>query len=248
MTASLDPTAPAPDETSVYVDVLVGGMTCGACARRVERTLNKLDGVAATVNYATEKASVTHTGAVTVEQILAAVERAGYTAALPTPQAPVETADPVRALRVRMLVCGLLALPVVATAMVPALQFDYWQWVSLALTTVVVGWGALPFHRAALANLRHATASMDTLVSVGTLAAYGWSLYALLFGGAGAPGHRHTSGITLSAAGGEAHLYLEVAAGVTAFVLAGRYAEARARRRSGAALDALMGLAATEAS
>ena len=248
MTASLDPTAPASGETSAHVDVLVGGMTCGACARRVERTLNKLDGVAATVNYATEKASVTHTGAVTVEQILAAVERAGYTAALPTPQAPVETVDPVRGLRVRVLVCGLLALPVVATAMVPALQFDYWQWVSLALTTVVVGWGALPFHRAALANLRHATASMDTLVSVGTLAAYGWSLYALLFGGAGAPGHRHTSGITLSATGGEAHLYLEVAAGVTAFVLAGRYAEARARRRSGAALDALMGLAATEAS
>ena len=116
MTASLDPTAPAPDETSAHVDVLVGGMTCGACARRVERTLNKLNGVAATVNYATEKASVTHTGAVTVEQILAAVERAGYTATLPTPQAPVETADPVRALRVRVLVCGLLALPVVVSA------------------------------------------------------------------------------------------------------------------------------------
>jgi Cu+-exporting ATPase len=251
MTASLDPAAPAPGETSAHVDVLVGGMTCGACARRVERTLNKIDGVAATVNYATEKASVTHTGAVTVEQILAAVERAGYTAALPAPPSPLadEPAnDPAGALRARMLVCGLLALPVVATAMVPALQFDYWQWMSLALTTVVLGWGALPLHRAALANLRHATASMDTLVSVGTLAAYGWSLYALLFGGAGAPGHRHTAGITLSATGGEAHLYLEVAAGVTAFVLAGRYAEARARRRSGAALDALLGLAATEAS
>jgi Cu+-exporting ATPase len=241
MTASLDSTA------SASVDVLVGGMTCGACARRVERTLNKIDGVSATVNYATEKASVTHSGAVTVEQILAAVEKAGYTAALPTPEAP-PASDPAAALRVRMLVCALLALPVIATAMVPALQFDYWQWMSLVLTTVVVAWGALPFHRAALANLRHATASMDTLVSVGTLAAYGWSLYALLLGGAGAPDHRHTFGTTLSATGSGAHLYLEVAAGVTAFVLAGRYAEARARRRSGAALDVLLGLAATEAS
>jgi Cu+-exporting ATPase len=199
------------------------------------------------VNYATEKASVTHSGAVTVEQILAAVEKAGYTAALPTPEAP-PASDPAAALRVRMLVCALLALPVIATAMVPALQFDYWQWMSLVLTTVVVAWGALPFHRAALANLRHATASMDTLVSVGTLAAYGWSLYALLLGGAGAPDHRHTFGTTLSATGSGAHLYLEVAAGVTAFVLAGRFAEARARRRSGAALDVLLGLAATEAS
>jgi Cu+-exporting ATPase len=241
MTASLDSTASS-------VDVLVGGMTCGACARRVERTLNKLDGVSATVNYATEKASVTHTEAVTVEQILAAVERAGYTAALPTPDPALEGPDPVRALRVRMLVCAALALPVIATAMVPALQFDYWQWASLVLTTVVVGWGALPFHRAALANLRHATASMDTLVSVGTLAAYGWSLYALFLGGAGSPAHRHTFGVSLSATGSGAHLYLEVAAGVTTFVLAGRYAEARARRRSGAALDALLGLAATEAS
>jgi Cu+-exporting ATPase len=239
MTASLDATA--------SVDVLVGGMTCGACARRVERTLNRLDGVSATVNYATEKASVTHTDAVTVEEILAAVERAGYTAALPTPEAP-PAPDPAAALRVRMLICALLALPVVATAMVPALQFDYWQWGSLALTTAVVAWGALPFHRTALANLRHATASMDTLVSVGTLAAYGWSLYALLLGGAGEPGHRHTFGVSLSSTGSGAHLYLEVAAGVTAFVLAGRYAEARARRRSGAALDALLELAATEAS
>ena len=247
MTASLDPAASSARSVS-SVDVLVGGMTCGACARRVERTLNKLDGVSATVNYATEKASVTHSDDVTVEQILAAVERAGYTAALPTPDPVPAGPDPVRALRVRVLVCAALALPVIATAMVPAMQFDYWQWVSLVLTTVVVAWGALPFHRAALANLRHATASMDTLVSVGTLAAYGWSLYALFLGGAGAPGHRHTFGATLSATGSGAHLYLEVAAGVTAFVLAGRYAEARARRRSGAALDALMDLAATEAS
>ena len=239
-----------------HVELILGGMTCGACANRIERTLNKLDGVAATVNYATERAAVAFAAPVTPDALIAAVERAGYTARLP---APVEDPGPgpdaapgpdplLAALRTRLLVCLALTLPVVAMAMVPALQFTNWQWASLALAAPVAVWGALPLHRAAWSNLRHATATMDTLVSVGTLAAFGWSLYALFLGDAGVPGLRHPFSLTLGEGNGSAHLYLEVAAGVTTFVLAGRYAETRARRRSGAALEALSGLAATETS
>ncbi len=257
-------TAPLrPDTASpVVVELRVGGMTCGACANRVERKLNKLDGVAATVNYATEKATVTVTGPVAAEDLVAAVERAGYTAALPAPppaaHPPAEPApdagpggaapDPaLAALRTRLLVCAALSLPVIVLAMAPALQFVWWQWVSLALAAPVAVWGALPFHRAAWRNLRHATATMDTLVSIGTLASFGWSLYALFLGTAGAPGLTHPFRFTLDGASGDGHIYLEVAAGVTTFVLAGRYAETRARRRSGAALEALLGLAARDA-
>ncbi len=257
-------TAPLrPDTASpVVVELRVGGMTCGACANRVERKLNKLDGVAATVNYATEKATVTVTGPVAAEDLVAAVERAGYSAALPAPppaaHPPAEPApdagpggtapDPaLAALRTRLLVCAALSLPVIVLAMAPALQFVWWQWVSLALAAPVAVWGALPFHRAAWRNLRHATATMDTLVSIGTLASFGWSLYALFLGTAGAPGLTHPFRFTLDGASGDGHIYLEVAAGVTTFVLAGRYAETRARRRSGAALEALLGLAARDA-
>ncbi|MDT0350227.1 heavy metal translocating P-type ATPase [Pseudonocardia sp. DSM 45834] len=231
-------------------------MTCGACANRVERKLNKIDGVSATVNYATEKASVGFSDPVTVDDVIAAVERAGYTATLPAPPpSPVEpdqdgaVPDPaLAALRTRLLVCLTLTVPVVAMAMVPALQFTSWQWASLTLAAPVAVWGALPFHRAAWSNLRHGVATMDTLVSIGTLAAFGWSLYALFLGDAGAPGLQHPFALTLDGTHGSAHLYLEVAAGVTTFVLAGRYAETRARRRSGAALQTLLGLAATDAS
>ena len=243
MTA-LDPAA-APQ---TRIELRVGGMTCGACANRVERTLNKIDGVSASVNYATETASVTATAPSTVDDLVAAVERAGYTAT-PAPEqedAP-DREQALAALRTRLRACLALALPVVVVSMAPALQFPYWQWVALALTAPVVVWGALPLHRAAWTNLRQAAATMDTLVSVGTLAAFGWSLYALVLGDAGAPGLTHTFGLTLDRTHGAANLYLEVAAGVTTFVLAGRYAEARARRRSGVALRTLLGLAATDA-
>jgi P-type Cu+ transporter len=248
--ASLGPQAPPQSA----VELLVGGMTCGACANRIERKLNKIDGVSATVNYATEKASVGFTDPVTVDDVIAAVERAGYTATLPAPP-PIEpdrggaVPDPaLAALRTRLLVCLTLTVPVVAMAMVPALQFVSWQWASLTLAAPVAVWGALPFHRAAWSNLRHGAATMDTLVSIGTLAAFGWSLYALFLGDAGAPGLQHPFALTLEGTHGSANLYLEVAAGVTTFVLAGRYAETRARRRSGAALQTLLGLAATDAS
>ena len=248
--ASLGPQAPPQSS----VELLVGGMTCGACANRIERKLNKIDGVSATVNYATEKASVGFTDPVTVDDVIAAVERAGYTATLPAPP-PVEpdqdgaVPDPaLAALRTRLLVCLTLTVPVVAMAMIPALQFVSWQWASLTLAAPVAVWGALPFHRAAWSNLRHGAATMDTLVSIGTLAAFGWSLYALFLGDAGAPGLQHPFALTLEGTHGSANLYLEVAAGVTTFVLAGRYAETRARRRSGAALQTLLGLAATDAS
>jgi Cu+-exporting ATPase len=249
--------APSAAEPAAQVELRIGGMTCGACANRVERMLNKLDGVTATVNYATEKASVHFEAPITVERLVAAVEKAGYTATLPVPEpavvdeeagADAPADDPaLAAQRTRLLVCTALTLPVVAMAMIPALQFVSWQWASLTLAAPVVVWGALPLHRTAAANLARAAASMDTLVSVGTLAAFGWSLYALFLGTAGAPGLTHPFHLTLARGDAGSKIYLEVAAGVTTFVLAGRYAEARARRRSGAALSALLRLAAKDA-
>jgi Cu+-exporting ATPase len=207
------------------VELIIGGMTCASCANRVEKRLNRLEGVTATVNYATERAHVEFGGGVTGDDLIAQVEKAGYTAALPAPDVPRDEDDGTRALRGRLVIGALLAVPVVALAMVPALRFASWAWVSLALATPVVVWGGLPFHRAAAKNLRLGTATMDTLVSMGTGAAYLWSLYALIFGG---------------------DLYLEVAAGVTVLILTGRYFEARARRRAGAALRALLELGAKE--
>jgi P-type Cu+ transporter len=247
-----------PDATPLLVELLLGGMTCGACANRIERTLNKLDGVCATVNYATEKASVTLDGTATVDDLVAAVERAGYTAEILGTPDGAESDEPaddeaapdpvVTAQRTRLLVCTVLSVPVIAMAMVPALQFTSWQWASLTLAAPVVVWGALPLHRAAWSNLRHGAATMDTLVSVGTTAAFGWSLYALFLGQAGTPGLTHPFSLTLAHGLDSSNIYLEVAAGVTTFVLAGRYAEARARRRSGAALASLLEMAAKEAS
>ncbi|MFD7095232.1 heavy metal translocating P-type ATPase [Streptomyces xanthophaeus] len=241
------------------VELSIGGMTCASCAARIEKKLNRMDGVEATVNYATEKARVSYSGDVQVADLIATVVRTGYTAEEPPPPQPeaepeAESADgaaPVRdpelaALRQRLLVSAALALPVVLLAMVPALQFDNWQWLSLTLAAPVVVWGALPFHRAAWTNARHGAATMDTLVSVGTLAAFAWSLWALFFGHAGMPGMRHGFDLTISRTDGSSAIYLEVAAGVVSFILLGRYLEARSKRKAGAALKALMELGAKD--
>ncbi|SNR30470.1 heavy metal translocating P-type ATPase [Blastococcus mobilis] len=238
--------------TSTDVELLIGGMTCASCANRIEKKLNKLDGVTATVNYATEKAKVTFDEGVTPEDLIATVEKTGYTAELPRParaEEPAEPpADPVRSLRHRLLVSTVLTVPVVAMAMIPALQFEYWQWLSLTLAAPVVVWAGAPFHRAAWTNLRHGAATMDTLVSLGTLAAFGWSLYALFLGTAGIPGMTHPFELTIARTDGSGNIYLEAAAGVTTFILAGRYFEARSKRQAGAALRALLELGAKEVS
>ncbi|MEV6428448.1 heavy metal translocating P-type ATPase [Nocardia sp. NPDC051463] len=246
-------TATQPSATG-QVELVIGGMTCASCANRIEKKLNKLDGVTATVNYATEKARVDFSGTVSSAELIATVEQAGYTAALPAPRtdAPTETTaaepDPTRSLRTRLLVSLVLTVPVIAMAMVPALQFTNWQWLSLTLAAPVVVWGALPFHKAAWTNLRHGTATMDTLVSMGTMAALGWSLYALFWGTAGMPGMTHPFEFTISRMDGSGSIYLEAAAGVTTFILAGRFFEARSKRRAGAALRALLELGAKEVS
>ncbi|MCG7524626.1 heavy metal translocating P-type ATPase [Streptomyces sp. OfavH-34-F] len=304
-------------------EFMIGGMTCASCAARVEKKLNRMDGVTATVNYATEKARVSYDGAgVSVADLIATVEKTGYTAKpvsrpgedrAATPPAPDPTRapapdpeadrpsrrpeaeakaeaepeaeaeapprpdrsrspepdrsaddpttdddratdpdrgaddDPVLAsLRQRLIVSAVLAAPVVALAMIPALQFDYWQWLSLTLAAPVVVWGGLPFHRAAWTNLRHGAATMDTLVSVGTLAAFGWSLWALFLGDAGMPGMRHGFDLTAGRTDGSSTIYLEVAAGVVTFILLGRYLEAKSKRRAGSALRALMHLGAKD--
>jgi Cu+-exporting ATPase len=235
------------------VDLQIGGMTCASCAARVEKKLNRMPGVEATVNYATEKAHLVLPEGTTVADAIATVETTGYSATAPPPPAtsgdssePADEQDvQVASLRRRLLVCAGLALPVLALAMVPAWQFDGWQWVSLVLATPVVTWGAWPFHRAAWTNLRHATTTMDTLISMGVLAAYGWSLYALVIGDAGMPGTQMSFTLLPRAQGGD-DVYLEVASVLTVLILAGRYFEARARRRSGAALEALIGLGAKD--
>jgi Cu+-exporting ATPase len=236
------------------LDLPITGMTCASCAARVEKRLNRLDGVEASVNYATETASVAFDPSrVAPERLVEAVEQAGYGARLPAaPGAvPAEGAgadDPAASLRTRFLVSAALSLPVLLISMVPALQFDNWQWVVLQLATPVVLWGAWPFHRAAWANLRHGAATMDTLVSLGTLAAWGWSVVALLWLGAGDPDMRMPFEWVIEPGAGADHVYLEVAAVVTTFLLAGRWFEARAKRRAGAALRSLLELGAKEAS
>lgn len=247
------PAAAGPAATA-EVELSIGGMTCASCAARVEKKLNRMDGVTATVNYATEKAKVSYPEGVRVADLIATVVKTGYTAEEPPPPPtgapePAATAaeDPeLVSLRERLVVSVLLALPVVLMSMVPALQFDNWQWLSLTLAAPVVVWGALPFHRAAFTNARHGAATMDTLVSVGTLAAFGWSLWALFWGHAGMPGMRHGFELTVARTDGSSTIYLEVAAGVVAFILLGRYLEARSKRRAGAALRALMELGARD--
>ena len=244
-------TTPA-DKPESAVELEIGGMTCASCAMRVEKKLNKLDGVTATVNYATEKAKVIAPRGYEVAALITEVEKAGYTATLPAPAISAEhdTAAPVdtelASLRARLLVSVVLTVPVVALAMIPVLQFTYWQWASLTLAAPVVVWGAWPFHKAAWTNLRHGAATMDTLISLGVTAAFLWSLYALFFGTAGMPGMTHTFELTLAPSDGASNIYLEVASGVTVFILAGRYFEKRAKRRAGAALRALLELGAKE--
>ena len=229
------------------LDLPIEGMTCASCAVRVEKRLNKLEGVTATVNFATEVATVEFDPAVAApDDLLGAVEAAGYRAALPeTAPAVAQADDPERALRLRLSVSALLTLPVLLLAMVPPLQFDGWQWLSLQLATPVVLWGGWPFHRAALVNLRHGAVTMDTLVSVGTLAAWGWSVVALFFLGAGELGMRMDVALSLGASGED--LYLEVASVVTVLILLGRWLETRAKTRAGAALRSLLELGAKEA-
>ena len=210
------------------VELLIGGMTCASCAARIEKKLNRMDGVSATVNYATEKARVTFGPAVSPADLVATVEKTGYTASLPAPPDESATeADPAPRLRQRVAVSAALSVPLLLMGMVPALQLPSWQWLSLVLAAPVVAWGGAPFHRAAWTNLRHGATTMDTLVSLGTLAAFTWSLVAVVF-----------------RTGGES--YFEAAAVVTTFLLAGRHLEARAKRRAGAALRALLELGAKD--
>ncbi|MEU0457269.1 cation transporter, partial [Streptomyces sp. NPDC006129] len=236
--------------TGAEVELTIGGMTCASCAARIEKKLNRMDGVTATVNYATEKAKVSYAGEVSVRELIAAVEAAGYTAQEPAPPEepgePAAEADELRPLRERLVTAVVLAVPVVAMAMIPALQFEYWQWLSLTLAAPVVTYAAWPFHKAALVNARHGAATMDTLISVGTSAAFLWSLWALFFGTAGTPGMTHPFELTIERTDGAGNIYLEAAAGVTAFILAGRHFEARAKRRAGAALRALLELGAKD--
>ncbi|GHJ10459.1 carbonate dehydratase [Micromonospora humidisoli] len=240
------PTAPH------LIELAIGGMTCASCAARIEKKLNRLDGVEASVNYATEKATVRYPDGVTPDDLIATVEKTGYTAVVPPPPTPAGTepagapVDELGALRTRLRVSAVLTVPVIVLAMVPAWQFTYWQWLSLTLAAPVVAYGGLPFHRAAWTNLRHGAATMDTLVSLGTLAAFGWSLWALFLGDAGMPGMTHPFRLDIVRTGGAGNIYLETAAGVTVFLLAGRYFEARSKRTAGAALRALLALGARD--
>ncbi|MGW6642491.1 heavy metal translocating P-type ATPase [Streptomyces iakyrus] len=236
--------------TDAEVELVIGGMTCASCAARVEKKLNRMDGVTATVNYATEKAKVSYSGGVSVGDLIATVEATGYTAQEPAPSAEqtdeAPETDELRPLRERLVTAVVLSVPVVAMAMIPALQFEYWQWLSLALAAPVVTYAAWPFHKAAFTNARHGAATMDTLISVGTSAAFLWSLWALFLGTAGTPGMTHPFELTIERTDGAGNIYLEAAAGVTAFILAGRYFEARAKRKAGAALRALLELGAKD--
>ncbi|WP_060886279.1 heavy metal translocating P-type ATPase [Streptomyces caniscabiei] len=254
MTATRTGTAAAAE-----VELAIGGMTCASCAARVEKKLNRMEGVTATVNYATEKAKVSYTDEVSLRDLIATVEATGYTAREPAPPtSPTraeadgpdgsdEAADEeLRPLRQRLTTAVVLAVPVVAMAMIPALQFEYWQWLSLTLAAPVVTYAGWPFHRAAWTNARHGAATMDTLISIGTLAAFGWSLWALFLGTAGTPGMTHPFELTIVRGDGAGSIYLEAAAGVTAFILAGRYFEARSKRKAGAALRALLELGAKD--
>ncbi|MGW6446207.1 heavy metal translocating P-type ATPase [Lentzea sp. NPDC055074] len=231
------------------IEISIGGMTCASCAARIERKLNKLDGVEASVNYATEKARVSYPPTLTPADLARVVEETGYTAELPT--ATTEDSedsgpDPTRSLRERLITSTVLSAPVVALAMIPAFQFTHWQWLSLVLAAPVVTYAAWPFHKAAWTNLKHGAATMDTLISIGVASAFLWSLYALFLGTAGTPGMTHGFTFTIERTAGTGNIYLEVAAGVTTFILAGRYFEARSKRRAGAALQALLEMGAKE--
>ncbi len=233
------------------VELEIGGMTCASCAARIEKRLNRLDGVEASVNYATEKAVVNVPPEFDTQALIDEVVKTGYTATLPAPPAEPDAEAPaadteLTTLRRRVIGSALLSLPVILLAMIPALQFTSWQWASLTLAAPVVVWGAWPFHRAAWLNLRHGAATMDTLISLGVSAAFLWSLYALFLGDAGMPGMMDAFEWSVQPTDGAGNIYLEVASGVTTFVLAGRYFELRSKRRAGAALRALLELGAKD--
>ncbi|MGX1856310.1 heavy metal translocating P-type ATPase [Dietzia sp. NPDC055340] len=264
--------AASEDAATTQLELEIEGMTCASCANRIERKLNKLDNVSAAVNYATEKARVQIAAGIEPQLLLDTVEQAGYSARLPKPRTAAPRADGtpgtpgsgtamgnagnstddaagvdrVESLKQRVIISAALSIPVIAMAMIPALQFTYWQWLSLTLAAPVVVWGAYPFHRAAWINLRHGTFTMDTLVSMGTIAALAWSLYALFLGHAGMPGMTHGFEFSLSPSDGAGDIYLEAAAGVTTFILLGRYFEARSKRTAGAALRSLLELGAKD--
>jgi Cu+-exporting ATPase len=246
---------PTEPEVCRLEDLQIAGMTCATCAGRIERRLNKLEGVEATVNYATEAARVSAPTHVTHAELVAQVEAAGYRVVEPvsTPARRAASDDEGhhvelddQDLRRRLLISTALSIPVLVMAMVPAAQFDHWQWISLVLASPVVIWGGWPFHRAAWTNLRHGAATMDTLISVGTLAAYAWSVYALLLTPAGDDGMRMAFDLIPRQGGGVHEIYLETAAVVIVLILTGRWFEARAKRRSGAALRALLELGAKD--
>ena len=252
MTTTTTTTTTSPATNTV--SLAIGGMTCASCAARIGKRLNKIDGVEAGVNYATEQATITFTDDTSVDQLIGEIEATGYTAALPTADNAAEGSRPAddtednaaRALRTRLIGSALLTVPVLALSMITALQFNNWQWLTFALAWPVVLWGAWPFHRAAWMNLRHGAATMDTLISVGTLAAFGWSVYALFWGTAGMPNMKMSFSFTIERGGGQGEIYLEVASAVTLFILSGRYIEAKAKRRSGAALRALLDMGAKD--
>lgn len=259
MTTAVSPSDATPAQVSLTEDVVleIQGMTCASCATRIERKLNKIEGVEASVNYATEKARVHTASGIPVAQLLKTVEDAGYTATLPTPPEPVASSSSsaalspadreTAALKQRLVIATVLTVPVVLMSMIPVLQFTNWQWLALTLASPVAVWGAWPFHKAAWINARHGAATMDTLISVGVLAAFGWSLYALFFGMAGMPGMHMTFQFLATPGSASEEIYLEVAAAVTVFILAGRYIEARAKKSSTEALNALLSLGATTA-
>ncbi|HEX5542851.1 MAG TPA: heavy metal translocating P-type ATPase [Micromonospora sp.] len=257
MSSTTRPLPAAPQQ----IELTIGGMTCASCAARIEKKLNRIDGISATVNYATEKATISHSDGITAADLIATVEKTGYTAQLAPPPRTASTdaagggeaggddapgPDELQDLRTRLWVSLVLTVPVIVLAMVPAWQFTNWQWLSLTLAAPVVVYGGLPFHKAAWVNLRYRAATMDTLVSMGTLAAFLWSLWALFFGTAGTPGMTHPFTFDITRSDGAGNIYLEVAAGVTMFLLAGRYFEARSKRRAGAALRALLEIGAKD--
>ncbi len=243
-----------PEPAGKDIELEIGGMTCASCANRIEKKLNRLDGVTATVNYATEKARVQAPDGLDPSALISEVEKTGYSASLPqAPEAGGEEAAAEQGedrelgeLRARLIVSSLLAIPVIVLAMVERFQFEYWQWASLTLAAPVIVWGAFPFHRAAWLNLKHGAATMDTLISVGTVSAFLWSLYALFLGTAGEPGMTHPFELTIAPSDGASNIYLEVAAGVTMFILAGRYFELRSKRRASSAMRALLELGAKD--
>ncbi|MBD8504903.1 copper-translocating P-type ATPase [Hoyosella sp. G463] len=254
MSKALDTARAAQQAPPRIIDLDITGMTCASCAARIEKKLNRVEGVTATVNYATEKARIT-TGAtpVSTDELIEVVRKTGYGArphhagsTLTAADIDAEDERAVAGLRRRLALATVLSVPVVATAMIPALQFPGWQWFSLALALPVIMWSGLPFHRAAIINARHRAVTMDTLISIGTLAALGWSLYALFFGTAGHIGMTHGFSLLPARGDGSANIYLEAAVAITTFILAGKYLEARSKRRAGAALRSLAELGARD--